>query len=237
MRAVLGDSMTSCDIEPASEEIATCLQASPLLPPEVTEEMFNLDPSVENPTGCQPLSSNPSVTMDNSLSPAHTLIQILCRDHKGLLYDIMRTLKDYKIQISYGRFYASFKGRCEIDLFVVQMDGKKIVDSNKQKALCDRLRMELFSPLRVTVVNRGPDTVLLVANPVELSGKGRPLVFYDITLALKLRHTRIFLAEIGRHVIGDREWEVYRVLLDDDYELSTNRNKIIEGVTKMLMGW
>ena len=78
-------------------------------------------------------------------------------------------------------------------MFVVQMDGKKIVDPNKQKALCDRLRTELFSPLRVTVVNRGPDTELLVANPVELSGKGRPLVFYDITLALKTLHTRIFL--------------------------------------------
>jgi len=99
LRAVLGDSMTNCDIEPASEEIATCLQASPLLPPAITEEMFNLDLSVETPTGCQPLSTSPAVTVDNSLSPAHTLIQILCRDHKGLLYDIMRTLKDYKIQV------------------------------------------------------------------------------------------------------------------------------------------
>ena len=31
----------------------------------------------------------------------------------------------------------------------------------------------------------GPDTELLVAIPVELSGKGRPWVFYDVTLALK----------------------------------------------------
>lgn len=75
----------------------------------------------------------------------------------------------------------------------MQMDGKKIIDPNKQKALCDRLRMEVFRPLRLTVVSRGPDTELLVANPVELSGKGRPLVFYDITLALKQLHTRIFL--------------------------------------------
>ncbi|XP_020261030.1 ACT domain-containing protein ACR10 isoform X2 [Asparagus officinalis] len=238
LRSVLGDSMTSCDIELASEEIASCLQASPLLPPETTEEMFNLDLSIESPTGAHhPSSTTPSVTVDNSLSPSHTLVQVLCRDHKGLLYDIMRTLKDYKIQISYGRFYASYKGNCEIDLFIVQTDGKKIVDPSKQKELCDRLRMELFSPLRVTVVNRGPDTELLVANPVELSGKGRPLVFYDITLALKMLHTRVFLAEIGRHVIGDTEWEVYRVLLDDDCELSTARNKIVEGVTKMLMGW
>ncbi|KAJ6830618.1 ACT domain-containing protein ACR10 isoform X1 [Iris pallida] len=238
LRGVLGDSMTSCDIELVTGEgISACLQASSLLPPEVTEDMFSSEPPEEARGGCQPSPTSLSVTMDNSLSPAHTLIQIHCRDHKGLLYDIMRTLKDYKIQISYGRFYASQRRRCELDLFVVQMDGKKIVDAGKQKSLCDRLRTELFCPLRVTVVNRGPDTELLVANPVELSGKGRPLVFHDITLALKILHTRIFLAEICRHVIGDREWEVYRVLLDEDYELSSVRNKIVDRVTKMLMGW
>lgn len=75
----------------------------------------------------------------------------------------------------------------------MQADGKKIVDPSKQHALASRLRMELYRPLRVAVVSRGPDTELLVANPVELSGKGRPLVFYDITLALKMLNTCIFL--------------------------------------------
>lgn len=74
----------------------------------------------------------------------------------------------------------------------MQADGKKIVDPNKQNALCSRLRMELLRPLRVAVVSRGPDTELVVANPVELSGRGRPLVFYDITHALKVLKTRIF---------------------------------------------
>lgn len=47
-----------------------------------------------------------------------------------------------------------------------------------------------------------------------------------------------FQAEIGRHVIGDREWEVYRfLLLCDDLKLCASQNKIIEGLTKMLMGW
>lgn len=82
---------------------------------------------------------------------------------------------------------------CEIDLFIVQADGKKIIDPSKQNALCSRIRMELFRPLRVALVNRGPDPELLVANPVELCGKGRPLVFYDITLALKMLNTDIFL--------------------------------------------
>ena len=75
----------------------------------------------------------------------------------------------------------------------MQSDGKKILDQQKQRTLCSRLRMELLGPLRVVLVNRGPDMELLVANPVEVSGKGRPLVFYDITLALKNLHKRIFL--------------------------------------------
>lgn len=93
LRAVLGDSMTSCDIELASEDIAACLQASSCLPPAITKEMFKLELAEEPP------GKSLSVTMDNSLSPAHTLIQIHCPDHKGLLYDIMRTLKDYNIQV------------------------------------------------------------------------------------------------------------------------------------------
>ncbi|KAG1362608.1 ACT domain-containing protein ACR10 [Cocos nucifera] len=237
LRAVLGDSMTKCDIELASAEIASSMQASPFLPPAIPEEMFDLELPEESPRESPSSSNNPSVTMDNSLSPAHTLIQILCRDYKGLLYDTMRTLKDYNIQISYGRFYSAQNGNCEMDLLVMQMDGRKIVDRNKQEALCSRLRLELSSPLRVTVVSRGPDTELLVANPVELSGKGRPLVFHDITRSLKMLQTRIFLAEIGRHVVGDREWEVYRILLGDDYEPSASKNEIVDGVTKMLMGW
>ncbi|BAT09519.1 Os09g0570900 [Oryza sativa Japonica Group] len=232
LQSVLGDSLTSCEIESATEEMSSCLQASTLLPHSAVEEMFNVEVVEEQSRSCGGLS----VAMDNSLSPAHTLIQIQCGDHKGLVYDIMRTLKDCNIQISYGRFYASQNGSCEVDLFAVQSDGKKIVDQHKQRALCCRLRTELHRPLRVALVNRGPDTELLVANPVEVSGKGRPLVFYDITLALKKLHKRIFLAEIGRHVVGDREWEVYRVHLGEG-DHSSLRSKIVDGVTNMLMGW
>ncbi|RVW62563.1 ACT domain-containing protein ACR10 [Vitis vinifera] len=138
---------------------------------------------------------------------------------------------------SYGRFFANAKGIFEADLLVMQADGKKLVDPNKQNALSSRLKMELFCPLRVAVESRGPDTELLVANPVELCGRGRPLVFYDITLALKILKIQIFSVEIGRHMIQDREWEVYRILLDEEEGSCVSRNKIEEGVRKKLMGW
>lgn len=95
-------------------------------------------------------------------------------------------------QISYGRLTTKPRRNCEVDLFIMQADGKKVVDPYKQNALCSRLQMELLRPLRVAVVSRGPDTELLVANPVELSGKGRPLVFFDITHALKMLNVCIF---------------------------------------------
>ncbi|KAF3952681.1 hypothetical protein CMV_021787 [Castanea mollissima] len=135
-----------------------------------------------------------SVAVDNSLSPAHTLLQIHCPDHKGLLYDIMRTLKDCNIQIAYGRFSPNSMGYRDLDLFIQQKDGKKIVDPEKQSA---------------------------VANPVKLSGNGRPQVFFDVTLALKSLGTCIFSAEIGRYSTSesDHEWEVYRFLLDEDCRL------------------
>ncbi|QCE06071.1 ACT domain-containing protein ACR10-like [Vigna unguiculata] len=233
---ILGDAIISIDIDLVGPEITACTQASPLLPTAITEDAFDLE-LPDSARGGTLRSDYVSVMMDNTLSPAHTLVQIMCQDHKGLLYDIMRTLKDYNIQISYGRFTTKPRGKCEIDLFIMQADGKKIVDPHKQNSLSSRLRMELFRPLRVTIVSRGPDTELLVANPVELSGKGRPLVFYDITLALKMLGICIFSAKVGRHVIGDREWEVYRVLLDEGEGLSFPKNKIEEGVWKMVMGW
>lgn len=239
LKAVLGDAMLSCDIEMVGPDFTTCSHGPRFfIPPAISKDTFNLEMFDESKHGSQSRHSNSvSVTVDNSLSPAHTLVQIVCRDHKGLLYDIMRTLKDYNIQISYGRFTRKEKKVCEIDLFIVQADGKKLVDPSKQSALCSRIRMELFRPLRIALVNRGPDTELLVANPVELCGKGRPLVFYDITLALKMLNMDIFSAEISRNLIGGREWEVYRILVDEGDKLCVSIGNIEEAVRKMLMGW
>ncbi|KAF5750426.1 hypothetical protein HS088_TW03G00762 [Tripterygium wilfordii] len=236
LKAVMKDAMISCEIEEVGPEITACSQASSFLPSAITEDVFNFRMPDEVPSRLL-TSDNVSITMDNSLSPGHMLVQIICQDHKGLLYDIMRTVKDFNIQISYGRFSIKQRSSCEIDLFLMHADGKKIVDPSKQKALSSRLEMELIRPLRVAVVSRGPDVELLVANPVELSGKGRPLVFHDITLALKMLDVCIFSAEIGRCIIGDWEMEVYRILIDEGEGLPVPRSKIEEGVWKMLMGW
>lgn len=91
--------MISCDIEKVGPEVAACSQSPTLLPPGITEDMFELEMHDQQQRGSVP-PDNVSIMLDNSLSPAHTLVQIVCQDHKGLLYDIMRTLKDYNIQVT-----------------------------------------------------------------------------------------------------------------------------------------
>lgn len=78
----------------------------PSLSPDVAEELFRSELS-EKETRLQALSPDVKkmekayVMVDNSLSPAHTLLQINCVDHKGFLYDILRTLKDCHIQVNF----------------------------------------------------------------------------------------------------------------------------------------
>ncbi|KAF0924098.1 hypothetical protein E2562_008421 [Oryza meyeriana var. granulata] len=216
------------------------------LPPTISEELFRLElADSDNCSGslCAEMKrmQKATINFDNSLSPAHTLLQINCADQKGLLYDILRTMKDCSIKVTYGRFWSDKKGFREVDLFIKQVDGKKIIDPEKQDVLSSRLGSEMLHPLRVMIVNRGPDVELLVANPVELSGKGRPRVFYDATLALKALGICIFSAEIGRQTASERQWEVYRFLLDDSNEFPlannlVNRNRVVGRVRKTLLG-
>lgn len=90
--------MMSCEIELIGPEIAATSQGPLFLPSAITEGISSLDLPDGNLSGS--LFSKPiSVSVDNLLSPSHTLIDIHCQDHKGLLYDIMKTLKDCDIQV------------------------------------------------------------------------------------------------------------------------------------------
>jgi len=80
-----------------------------------------------------------------------------------------------------------------VDLFFSQANGRKILDPQKQEYLCSRLKIEITQPLRVMFVDRGPDTELLVATPIELCGRGRPRVLYDIARVLKILNIGIFM--------------------------------------------
>ena len=106
--AVLGESCIGCEFQLADD----FQQGFSSLPPAVAEELFRPEIS-EGEGGSQSLSPDMTklkkvnVVVDNSLSPSQTLLQIHCVDQKGLLYDILRTLKDCSIQVpvSYKSLY------------------------------------------------------------------------------------------------------------------------------------
>lgn len=97
LRATLEDAVI-CDIEKVDLEVTACSQASPFLPSVITDETFNFEIPDKHRNGTS-FTNCASITLDNSLSPSHTLVQIVCRDYKGLLYDLMLTFKDYNIQV------------------------------------------------------------------------------------------------------------------------------------------
>ena len=68
------------------------------------------------------------VTIDNSTTSAYSLINIVCRDRKGLVYDVMRTVKDIHIRVAYGKVHVRQDYMCEADLFVQEVDGQQITD-------------------------------------------------------------------------------------------------------------
>ncbi|KAI3721277.1 hypothetical protein L2E82_32283 [Cichorium intybus] len=234
LSTVLGECCITCELEVAGPEYDV-QEGHCCVSETVAEELFSCEVSAMKDT------SQASITVDNLLSPTHTLLQIQCLDQKGLVYDILKISKDCNIRIVHGRIWSSDKGYRSLDLFIQMGDGKKIMDKDSQACLCSRLKEEMLNPLRVIITSRGPDTELLVANPVELSGKGRPRVFYDVTFALKTLGICVFSAEIGRHSTSQRQWEVYRFLLDESRgcALTSNRAKrdVVDQVRRILMGW
>ena len=97
LRETLGDAVI-CDIEKVGPEVTACSQSSSFLPSVITDETFNCVIPDKHHNGTS-LTNSVSIMLDNSLSPSHTLVQIVCRDYRGLLYDLMRTFKDYNIQV------------------------------------------------------------------------------------------------------------------------------------------
>ncbi|KAL3807717.1 hypothetical protein ACJIZ3_012508 [Penstemon smallii] len=237
---VLGEFCLSCELLLAGPEYE--VQHSVSSPPQaIADEFFNCNSSSMAVDANITKIKKAKITVDNSLSPAHTLLQIECIDQKGLIYDILRTSKDCDIRISHGRISSTAKGCRNMDLFVQKTNKAKFFNDENLDNFCSRLTEDMLHPLRVTITSRGPDTELMVANPVESSGKGRPLVFFDVTYALKTLKLCIFSAEIVRHSTSDREWEVYRFLLDESREFPLGskqaQSRIVDRVKRTLMGW
>lgn len=75
-----------------------------------------------------PVDIPTQVTLNNSISPEYSLIEIKTRDRIGLLYDISRVLANCEVEIHFVK--AVTEGRRAIDTFYVTKNGIKISDKD-----------------------------------------------------------------------------------------------------------
>ena len=76
-----------------------------------------------------------SITIDNKMHPAYTLVQVQTPDRLGLLYDLLTCLRREGIKIALSRI-STEKGAA-IDTFYV-------VDSNTRNKITDSQQLELL---------------------------------------------------------------------------------------------
>lgn len=107
LKEFLGELCSFCEINPAGPECGglTCFP----LPASMTKDIFYDDPatfekdrtrSVNDLSGSENPANRVVVNVDNSISPVHSLFQLTCKSRKGLLYDCLRTVKDFNLKVS-----------------------------------------------------------------------------------------------------------------------------------------
>ena len=64
------------------------------------------------------------VTIDNCTASNYSVVNVVCRDRKGLVYDLMRTLKDIHVRVAYAKIVVR-GDLAETDLFVEEADGQR----------------------------------------------------------------------------------------------------------------
>lgn len=138
------------------------------------------------------------VNVDNETSPAHSLLTLRCRDRKGLLYDLFRSLKDIDLRVAYGKIEVYEDGMCEVDLFVQDAEGTRISDGDLLQELVDRVRTAVALPVRIDIKDSfdATCTELTVTANIDSGGRGRPRVTFDVTQGLSAAGVGVFMADV-----------------------------------------
>ena len=134
------------------------------------------------------------VWVDNLMSDRHTVFQMISRDRKGLLYDVLRASKELKVQIYYAKVEMKSGGLCEIDLFCERM-----TNDENARYLCQKYKQNIERPVAVQITSKGIDdlaTELRVICPLDFTGVTRPRVLLDATEALRQLRVMVFKADI-----------------------------------------
>jgi len=76
-------------------------------------------------------SVEPQVNVENELSDRFSVIEVICRDRVGLLYNLARTLSDLNLDIASAHI-ATFGERAVDTFYVTDLLGYKITDKSRQ---------------------------------------------------------------------------------------------------------
>lgn len=101
MTELLGDTSSTCELNRQGPEY---FKISPL-PASFTDDLleYKRTPSEISWSRCGAYKNQHAfkahVTIDAIVSPLHSLIQVTCQQRKGLLYDCLRTVRDWKLQV------------------------------------------------------------------------------------------------------------------------------------------
>jgi len=130
------------------------------------------------------LGSGFTLEIDNFTSELHTVVYMTAVDRKGAFYDLMRSLKDVELNVSYGKIEASSEV-CQFTLFV-STDGGKITCGHTLQQLESLIRRTNSAPFAVhlTDLDDGRQLKVELETWVDGNGRGRPRVIYDTIVTL-----------------------------------------------------
>ena len=100
LKEYLGEPCSHCEIGVAGPECGGLTCSS--LPASMTKDIFYDDPATfeKDHSTSEHHPNRAVVTFDNNTSPVHSLLQITCKSRKGLLYDCLRTVKDFNLKVT-----------------------------------------------------------------------------------------------------------------------------------------
>jgi len=127
-----------------------------------------------------------SIDVDSETSNEFILLQIRCKDRKGLLYDIFVQLKEIRVRVANCRTKVDRMGHATIDLMIQDEYGGELVSCQSTPALVARLKEAVAKPVQVLLTNEDTNGLykLLVVAMVDCGGRGRPRVVYDVSRVL-----------------------------------------------------
>ncbi len=194
------------------------------------------------------------VEVDNAASSSHTLLTLHCKDRKGLMYDLLLKLKEIEVRLAFGRVDVDpDTGECVADLYVQDSEFSRIEDPELVSELTERIREAATLPVRIAVqdVMEGAATELTVAANVDVGGRGRPRVTFDVTQGLCAAGLGVACADVyveeqevpaSPNAAGTTATmeEIHRFLVHmpqgGGLETAQDRNALIEVVRASLLG-